>query len=930
MSVPFEIPDWLMPTDPPQAPSDTADVDPHRIEDLVNRFIAGKQEALFTGPDAYYRTTGGDAVDGAPAILDRLSDLRTATLASAGDDGTRFVLGPRLDAHLDDAGDGIDRHVAAQRDALTRQIIGERENLIQRAAQLEHNNDDKLAGLAEAHASAAQELARMNGEPEAAAMDAARSAIWRTAIDQRLTNGNGPQALTLFDRVQDQLTASDKLSLHTPMQVARQDQTAEQWIANQAPIEGPPLQERVGADPDLPLDTKHIIRAKVDAYDSAQESKRAATVQALDDQVRAAYRAQAANPGAYKPGTFARLADAYAAAGDLERADGARRVAEWESFMLAFTQASAERQQRMIEALPPGEKRDHAMGLRDLQAHLFSRDAFAAGTTVYKEVGPAVPIDDVEGRVRQARQIAQLRGGIPVMPFTARELSGMQRTLATGSEGEKEAVHARLARLPDDMAAMIEAKLAPPSGDTSATGIGAGNTMRIDAAPWMAIDEPSGAGNDDPPIEKAATTAEGRGGFGGAPQPEPDPISAEYRAADAEARRIVAEQAKAPNADGAATSGEQVESVGTEPAPGSDVYRTAEAEARAEQVMETVATDRAISKWLAKVQPGQAVSSELAERLSPDRKRQVEDLAVGGDASKTDPAVLETIVDGLKSRNPQERRQWAQTALYRYRSQLSADDFRKVVELQDDLDPEDGYSRSEIAKIRKQLASRPDTSDLDWAYKALEGDPGVHYFQYFMIGYDSNGRIRLWVLPEAARSFLKGGLDLLKGTKTGELTPEAVDTFTGITDAAGRAFGPIANGATFAAGGMRRWSKAELSRMRKQLAENRTNGRAWEKNREAFYEKLGTKCTVQITIVTGNGLRGRVDCLFRDRNGKIKVKEFKASLAPYLRPRQRRFFEDLKSSGGTIVGEGKGSFKGGRKIPKNTKVDIDHPNPQRP
>jgi hypothetical protein len=189
VSVPFEIPDWLVDTSPPQPP-DTADVDPHRVEDLVNRFIAGKQDALFTAPDAYYRTTGADAVDGAPGILDRLNDLKQATLDAAGDDGTRFVLGPRLDAHLDDAGDGIDHHVATQRDALTRQIISERQTLIQRAAQLEHNNDDKLAGLAEAHASTAQELARMNGEPEAAAMDAARLAIWRTAIDQRLANGD--------------------------------------------------------------------------------------------------------------------------------------------------------------------------------------------------------------------------------------------------------------------------------------------------------------------------------------------------------------------------------------------------------------------------------------------------------------------------------------------------------------------------------------------------------------------------------------------------------------------------------------------------------------------------------------------------------------------------------------------------------------------
>ncbi len=32
----------------------------HRAEGLVNRFIAGKQEALFTAPDAYYRQQGGD------------------------------------------------------------------------------------------------------------------------------------------------------------------------------------------------------------------------------------------------------------------------------------------------------------------------------------------------------------------------------------------------------------------------------------------------------------------------------------------------------------------------------------------------------------------------------------------------------------------------------------------------------------------------------------------------------------------------------------------------------------------------------------------------------------------------------------------------------------------------------------------------------
>src|SRR5207248_10629927 len=33
------------------------------------------------------------------------------------------------------------------------------------------------------------------------------------------------------------------------------------------------------------------------------------------------------------------------------------------------------------------------------------------------------------------------------------------------------------------------------------------------------------------------------------------------------------------------------------------------------------------------------------------------------------------IINGLKSRNPEERREWAQTPLYQYRAYLSADDF---------------------------------------------------------------------------------------------------------------------------------------------------------------------------------------------------------------------------------------------------------------
>jgi hypothetical protein len=930
MSAEFVIPDWMVPADAPPPPP--SPVDDHRVEALVNRFIAAKQDALFTGPDAYYRSKGRNAIKLLPFITDRLTGLKAEQFAhplpdypqSRGripieqlieplTDGERATLDDRLDAHIADAMDGINRHVAAQREAFKRQTLAERQRLIRHAIELEHNNDDKLAGLAEAHASAALELARMNGEPEGPAIDAARSAIWHSAIAQRIANGDGAGALKLFQRARHQLNDGHILSLDTPLQVARQDQAADQWIARQAGTDGPPLTERLDADPDLPPETKDVIRAKVGARDSAEESKRVATIQALDDQVRAAYRAQVANPGAYKPGTFARLAEAYTAAGDLERAKGARRAAEWESFMLPFVQASAEKQQQMIDTLPPGEKRDHATGLRDLQAEFFERDSFAAGTAVYKEVGPPVPIDDIEGRVHQARQIATLRGGIPAMPFTARELGVMQRALARGSEVDKQAVQERLAKLPDDTHALVEARLAPPSSDTPATGT---DTMRIEAAPWTGNDEQAGAGTDGPPAEPTATTTEGTGGFGGAAKPGPDPGSAEYQAADAEARRIVAEQA---------ASGGQAGSFATESAPSSDVYRSAEAKAHSEEVKERVTTDRAISEWLAKAQPGQSMPSELVEGLSPDQKSQIEELASEVGASKTDPAVLDTIVNGLKSRNPETQRVWAQTPLYRYRSQLSASDFRKVVELQDDLDPETGYSRSEIAGIRQQLANRPDTSDLDWFYKALAADPDVQYGEILPIGVDRHGKIRWLVLPESARRFLKGFLDLLKGTKTGELTPEAIETFTGITGGAGRVFGPRGDGATFGAGGTRRpSSKAEKERRAVQVRVNNANGRAWEKNREAFYKKKGTPCTTQITIKTmKTGRRGRVDCLFYDENGRLWIKEFKVNSASYIRRKQREFFAALRDEGGTIVGKGKGAFRGGEPVPK-TAVEIEY------
>src|SRR6185437_2083497 len=180
MSTAFQIPEWLLSAPPPPAPP----ADDHRIEGMVNHFIAGKQEALFTAPDAFYRLQGADALQGQPAINDRLQALRAETLGLARGDGERAALGSRLDLHIDDAADGSERHVAEQCRVYQRQVVSQRQALIQRAAELEHDNDDKIMGLAEANATAARDGARMDGiapdsPEEAAAILGARSDILR-------------------------------------------------------------------------------------------------------------------------------------------------------------------------------------------------------------------------------------------------------------------------------------------------------------------------------------------------------------------------------------------------------------------------------------------------------------------------------------------------------------------------------------------------------------------------------------------------------------------------------------------------------------------------------------------------------------------------------------------------------------------------------
>lgn len=90
------------------------------------------------------------------------------------------------------------------------------------------------------------------------------------------------------------------------------------------------------------------------------------------------------------------------------------------------------------------------------QTDAFASDPYAAGTALYPDVGPPKPIDDLAGRIAQARTIAAYRG-IPVAPFTVDEMAVLRRKLADGTPQERDALLAQLNALPDDMRAAIAA-----------------------------------------------------------------------------------------------------------------------------------------------------------------------------------------------------------------------------------------------------------------------------------------------------------------------------------------------------------------------------------------------------------------------------------------------------------------------------------------
>jgi len=663
-----------------------------------------------------------------------------------------------------------------------------------------------------------------------------------------------------------------------PIQVARTDAAADAWIARETDKTSEPLIQRVQADQALSPAEKATTLAKIEAQGSARESARVATVKGLDDQLEATADALATKPGRYKPGALAALANAYEDAGEPARAGAIRRLAEREGFLRSFAQSSAAAQQRLINSLPEGDERAAAEAIRERQAEAFATDAFSAGTALYPDVGPPKPVDDLPGRIAQARAIAAYRG-IPVVPFTADQIATLRRRLAEGTPQEQAAVRTLVDVLPGDVRPALDG----PSPNQS-------QTYGIDVeASMKAARELRGQGDDE--------NATGRQGTVHASEPPPD--SAEYRAADTEARQLDVQ------------SWEELgffQKIGV-------AFERLDQESK---------------------QRGAALNADSAAR----HWQQVQELQRRKDAGET----LNVTEERYLLRNRRAASDLAQAVSRLVDAQRNIDRLPRSDALRQLL------GAPTVAEAARMLRERPGKIAQALGIESLPaltlslvalavlgpaggglvltGSSGLEGYANGLVGALTKEGVDVSRPDELVRALQdKELMDRVRGEATTDGAIEAGITAASMMIGGRRPTRPQKSATTKKVEenvAHRPAEPHELTR-REQAAENFAKGREWEAERTAFYEKKGYKPATQITVRLPSGRKIRLDLVFRDpETNEVIIIELKASKNPRLRRPQRKKYEELRKFGGVVVGEGKEEFKGGTRIPP-TKYKLETP-----
>ena len=115
------------------------------------------------------------------------------------------------------------------------------------------------------------------------------------------------------------------------------------------------------------------------------------------------------------------------------------------------------------------------------------------------------------------------------------------------------------------------------------------------------------------------------------------------------------------------------------------------------------------------------------------------------------------------------------------------------------------------------------------------------------------------------------------------------------------------------------------------MAKIRNQGRQYELEKLEDFKKIARDVEEQITIDVVNSkgeiVRTRVDAIGYDKKtGELLIQEYKSSATAPLTENQLEAFELIrKGSNGTVVGKGKGIFKGGFEILPGTNIKVIRP-----
>ncbi|WP_227955294.1 hypothetical protein, partial [Streptococcus gordonii] len=114
------------------------------------------------------------------------------------------------------------------------------------------------------------------------------------------------------------------------------------------------------------------------------------------------------------------------------------------------------------------------------------------------------------------------------------------------------------------------------------------------------------------------------------------------------------------------------------------------------------------------------------------------------------------------------------------------------------------------------------------------------------------------------------------------------------------------------------------------MAKIREQGYKFEVEKLDDFKKVADnvedQITIKVTTPDGEEVKIRVDAMGYDKEtGALRIQEYKSSETAPFTQNQNLAYPHFEQTGGVVVGEGKGIFKGGFEIPPGTKIEVIRP-----